>query len=203
VREVAARELDLARAWLGQLERRQDPVVERPVVGELERAERVGDALDRVRQAVREVVHRVDRPLAARAMVRGVHDPVEDRIAQRQHGRGHVDLRAQHVAARRELARAHALEQREALGRRAVAEGARATGFGERAAVRLDLLRGQLADEGLVALDELAGVLVELREVVGGVVEVSPNRPSQRMSASIASTYSVSSAAGFVSSKRR
>ena len=39
------------------------PVVEGTVVFELEGAERVGDAFDRVADAVREVVHGVDAPL--------------------------------------------------------------------------------------------------------------------------------------------
>ncbi len=47
----------------------EKPVVERPVVLELERADRVRHALDRVGVAVREVVHRVDAPRVARPVV--------------------------------------------------------------------------------------------------------------------------------------
>jgi len=48
------------------------------------------------------------------------------------------------------------------------------------------------------------GPLVELPEVVAGVVEVlAQSNPSQRTSASMASMYSCSSLTGFVSSNRR
>ena len=70
---------------------------------------------DRVRLAVGVVVHRVDAPLVARAVVRGVQDAVHDRIAHVEVGRGHVDLGAQRAAAVRELAGPHALEQVQVL----------------------------------------------------------------------------------------
>ena len=46
------------------------PVVQRPVVLEFQRADRVGDALDRVRLAVRKIVGRVDAPGVAGARMR-------------------------------------------------------------------------------------------------------------------------------------
>ena len=139
------------------------PVVERPVILELERAERVGDALDRVRLAVREVVQRVDAPLVAGARVRRVQDPVEHRVAQVDVRRGHVDLRPQHPRAVRELARAHAREQVEALLDRAVAPGAVRARLGERAAVLADLVGGEVVDVRLAGLDQVDGPVVELR----------------------------------------
>ena len=65
VGEVEARELDLLRVV--DLERLAHPVVERPVVLVLEGAERVRDPLDRVRQGVRVVVHRIDAPARRRS----------------------------------------------------------------------------------------------------------------------------------------
>ena len=66
---------------------------------ELQRTKRVGDALDRIRKAVGEVVHRIDRPLVARAVVVNPADPNHDRISKVQVRRLHVDLRAQYVRA--------------------------------------------------------------------------------------------------------
>ena len=89
-----------------------DPVVERPMVLELERADRMRDALERVRDRVRVVVERVDAPLIAGAMVVRVPDPIDRRIAQVHVRARHVDLEAQHMRAVGELAFAHAPEQR-------------------------------------------------------------------------------------------
>jgi hypothetical protein len=142
------------------------------VILELERAEGVGDALDRVRLAVREVVQGVDAPLVAGARVGRVQDPVEHRIAEVDVGRGHVDLRPEHPGAVRKLAGAHALEQVEVLLDRAVAPRAVLAGRGEGAAVLADLVGGEVVDVGLAGLDEMDRPLVELVEVVGGVVEM-------------------------------
>ena len=54
--------------------------------------------------------------------MRRVDDPVQDGVAEIYVGRGHVDLRAKHPGAGRELARAHAGEQVEVLVDGAVAE---------------------------------------------------------------------------------
>ena len=71
--------------------------------------------------AVRVVVHRVDAPGVAGAVVGGVPDAVEQRVAQVHVGRRHVDLRAQHVRAVGELAGPHAREEVEVLRDRPVA----------------------------------------------------------------------------------
>ena len=101
------------------------------MVLELERADGVRDALDGVGLPVREVVGGVDAPGVAGARVLRVQDPVQDRVAQVDVGRGHVDLRAQHARAVGELPGAHAREQVEVLLDRAVAPGAVRAGLGE------------------------------------------------------------------------
>jgi len=53
-----------------------DPVVERAVVFELQRADGMRDALQRVGEAMGEVVHRIDHPPVARPVVRFALDPV-------------------------------------------------------------------------------------------------------------------------------
>ena len=97
----------------------EHPVVELAVVLELERAQGVRDAFQGVGEAVGEVVHRVDAPRVAGAVVRGVPDAVEHRIAHDDVGGGHVDPRPQHVRSVRELPGPHAPEEIQVLGHRA------------------------------------------------------------------------------------
>ena len=89
----------------------EEPVVERPMILEFERADRMRDVLDRVRLAVREVVARIDSPRVAGARMAGMQNAVEHRIAQIDVAGRHVDLGAQHPRAVREFAGPHAAEQ--------------------------------------------------------------------------------------------
>ncbi len=139
---------------------------------ELERADGVGDALDRVRLPVREVVRRVDAPGVARARMLGVEDAVQHRVAQVDVGRGHVDLRAQHTRAVGELPGAHAREEVEALRHRPVSPRALPAGLGEGAAVLADLVGGEVVNVGLAGLDKAGRPRIQLLEVVGGEVQV-------------------------------
>src|SRR5262249_6775917 len=66
----------------------------------------------------------------------------------------------------------HPAEQIQVLLDRAVAERRGAAGLGQRAAVLADLLTAEIVDVGLAGADELLGPLVELFEVVAGVIEV-------------------------------
>ena len=142
------------------------------MVGELQRADGMGDTLDGVRLAVGEVVRGVDAPRITRAWVRGVQDAVQHRVAEVDVARRHVDLRAQHTRAVGELARPHPREQVQALLDGAIAPRAGDARLGERPAVLADLVRGQVVDVRLAGADEVDGPVVELPEVVGGVVEV-------------------------------
>jgi len=88
VREIEPRELVLARqrplelAALGKL--LDDPVVERPVILELERADRVRDALEGIRDAVCVVVERIDAPaIAGTVVARVASAPSTFRMARR------------------------------------------------------------------------------------------------------------------------
>ena len=166
---VRARELDLPRPARAVPEVVEEPIVERAVILELERAQRMRRAFDRVGQRVRVVVHRVDAPLVAGALMRNFADSIERRVAQVDVRRRHVDLRAQHALAFLEVAALHAFEQAQVLLDRAVAVRAVPAGLGERAAMLADLLRRQMIDVREPFLDELDGVLVDLREVVGRV----------------------------------
>ena len=78
--DAKAGKLDLARlAGHGNIV--HDPVVERAVRLKLQRAQRVRDALERVLNGVRKVVHRVDAPLVALTVMVHVADAVNNRVA--------------------------------------------------------------------------------------------------------------------------
>jgi hypothetical protein len=145
---------------------------QRPVVLELQRADGVRDALDRVGLPVCHVVGGVDAPGVACSRMLGVQDPVQDRVAHVDVPGGHIDLRSQHASAVRELTGSHATEQIEALLDRPIAPRAVRARLGQCAAMLADLIGSQIVDVGLSGSDQLDGPLVQLLEVVGGEVEV-------------------------------
>ena len=169
VGEVEAVEFDLLR--MIDAEGFDVPIVERAVIFEFEGADGVGDALDGIALPVRVVVHGVDAPLVAGAVMLGVEDAVHDGVAHVEVGRRHVDFGAEGAAAIGELAGLHAGEEVEIFFDAAIAVGALLAGFGGGAAVLADLVGGEVADVGLAGFDELDGPIVELAEVVGGVEE--------------------------------
>ena len=142
------------------------------MVLELERTEGVSDPLDGVGLTVGPVVGRIDRPPVAGAVVRSVQDPVHDGVAQVEVGRGHVDLRPQDAGAVGKLPRPHSPKQIQVLFHRTAAVWRIPAGLGESAACLADIVARQVADVGFTLPDELLRPLVELVEVVGGVVEV-------------------------------
>ncbi len=176
VGQVQAGELDLLRTRRHRQVGEQ-PVVERPVILELERAQRVRDLLDGVRDRMGVVVGRIDRPRVAGAVVRDAPHPVEHRVAHVDVRRRHVDLGAQHQRPVLELAGAHPREQVEVLGHRAIAVRAVLARLGERAAILADLVGRQAVDVGQAGPDQVLGVAVERLEVVGGVEQAGPVEP--------------------------
>ena len=164
VSQVQARELDLLRTINAEFV--QEPFVQRTVMLEFERANRVRDPFDRVFETVRPVVHRVDVPLRPLTVVRRADDAVHHRVAHIEVRRRHVDLSAERFRAVRELAVAHSLEKVEVFFDGAVAPRARFARLGRRSAGFADLIGGQVANVSLPLLDELDGVLVHLLEVV-------------------------------------
>ena len=163
-------ELDLLR--MVDAQRVQIPVVKRAVVHVLQRAERMGHALNRVGLAMRPVVHRVDAPLIAGALVRRMADAVHHRIAQIDVGRTHVDLGAQHPCAIGKFTRLHALEQIQVFGDGTVAVGAVRARLGQSAAVGANFFLAEIVDVGVARFNELERPFVELAEVVGRVQDV-------------------------------
>ena len=150
----------------------EEPVVERTVILELQRADRMGDVLDGVGLAMGEVVARVDVPGRAGARMRRVQDAVQHRIAQVDVARRHVDLGAQHARAVRKFAGAHAAEQIEVFLHRAVAERAVLARLGQRAAAGAHLVLRLVVDIGLAGADQMFRPAVELLEIIRGVIEM-------------------------------
>jgi len=176
VGKIEAREFDLLRqrplqqAALRELF--QQPVVERPLVFEFERADRMRDVLQRVLDRVRIGVHRVEAPLVTRVVVRGALDAIDGRVAQVDVARRHVDFRPQHVRAVGELAGLHAPEQVEVFGDATIAIRTGLARLGERAAIGAHLVRRLRIDIGVARFDQVLGEPVHPVEIVGGVVEV-------------------------------
>ena len=156
----------------GVRERVEQPVIERALVFEFERAHRVGDVLDRVLDGMGEGVHRIDRPLVAGAVMGDVADAVDRRVAHVDVGAGHVDLRAQDVRAFGEFAGAHAAEEVEVLLDAALAIGAVLAGLGQGAAPGAHVVGGLRIDIGLAGTDQAQRTGVHGVEIVGCEVKM-------------------------------
>ena len=143
------------------------PVVERTVIFEFERADGVRDAFNRIRLAVRKVVHRVNAPIIAGAVMLGVQNAIHHRIAHIQIRRRHIDLCAKSARAVREIAAPHALQQIQIFFHRPVAIRALLTRFGQRAAILPHLVSGEIADISLPRAHQLLRPRIKLREIIG------------------------------------
>ena len=141
---------------------------------ELQRAERVGDALQIVALSVGEVVHRVGVPFVARANVGNVHDAIEQRVAEEHVGVSHVYLSSQHEGAGDGLAAIHEAEQAQAFLCRTVAEGAVGAGLRGSALLLGYHLGALLIDVSPTLHDEPFGKVPKLLEVVAGIEDVVP-----------------------------
>ena len=134
----------------------------------------MGDALDGVLDGVCEVVHRVDAPLAALAVVLRILDAVDGRVAQVHVGAGQVDLGTQGLFALLELPGTHPAEQVQIFLRGTVAPRRGAGGLARViAAVLAHLVAGQVVHVGLAFEDELLGILIALVEVVAAVEDAA------------------------------
>ena len=122
-----------------------------------------------IADGMRVVVHGIDAPLIARAVMGGAQNPINYGVAQIDVGRGHVDLRAQTFFAVGVLARLHFAEQGQIFLGRAVPVRALRARLGQRAAGILDFLRRKIADERLALPNQPFGIVVNHVEKVGGV----------------------------------
>ena len=134
-------------------------------------------ALYRILKRMREVVHGIDHPLAARVRMLRVADAIDDGIAHVDIGRRHVYLGAQHLLAVGEFPRAHPAEKIEILLHATVSVRALLAGLGQRASGGADLVGGKVAHIRLAVTDEFLGALVHPSEIVGGVEHPVPLEP--------------------------
>jgi hypothetical protein len=155
------------------------PVVERPMVLELERAQRVCDALQRVRNAMRVIVERIYAPLVAGTVMSNMTDAIDRRIAQVDVRARQIDLESQHVRAIRNspsfLAKSIEVSR----------PSDRGTGCAPdwHAAKMAHLFGRRAVDVGQARLDQVARKLVQTIEIVGGVIEMGApieSQPSHR-----------------------
>ena len=168
VAETQAGELNLAGQRAREVERLKHPIVERPMNLELERANRVGDALQIIADRMGVIVHRVQAPTVSSPVVRGMADPVQGRVTQMNVRRRHVDARPKGAGAVRELALPHALEQIEVLLHGAFAPWARLAGPLGHTPVLRHLFRVQVAHVGLAPADEFHREGEHLLKIIRG-----------------------------------
>ena len=147
----------------------QDPVIELAIVLELEGAQGMRDAFNGVREAMGEIIHRVNAPLVARAIMMGVSDSIQDRIAHDHVRRRHVDSGPQDMRAVLKLAGSHPRKEIETLADRPVPIGTLATVLGNSPSVLANLAFSRAVNVCLPTLDELYRVVVQPLEVIRGV----------------------------------
>src|SRR5512140_1847799 len=153
----------------------QKPIVQRPVVLELQGADRMSNPLYGIRLAVRKIIGRIEAPLVARAVMGRAQYPVHNRIAQIDIRRRHVDLRAQGPTAVGKVTGAHPLKQIKILVWRPIAVRAVFARLGQRAAILAHLLSAEIANERVARLDELNGEEIELLKIIRGVIFPIPS----------------------------
>src|SRR5262245_9666697 len=130
------------------------------------------DVLDRIGLTVCEVVAGIDAPLCAGARMRCMQDAIERGIAHIDVAGAHIDLGTQDTPAGWKFARAHATEEVEVLIHAATAVGTILAGLGERAAIGAHLVLALVIDIGLASTDQVLGPIVELLEIIRGMIEV-------------------------------
>ena len=102
-----------------------------------------------------------------------MQDAIHHRVAQIQIPAAHVDFGAEHVAALREFARAHVLEQLQIMVHRAFAIGAFTARLGERATMRANFVSAQAVHISFPGTNQLQRELIQVFEIIGGVVQVT------------------------------
>ena len=142
------------------------------MVLEFQRADRVRNALDRIRLPVGVIVARIDRPFVAGARMGGVQDAIEHGVAQIDVAGRHIDFGAQHPRPVRKLARLHAAEQIEVFIHDALAKRTVLARLGQRAAPDPDFLLRLVVDIGKTGADQILRPAVKPLEIIGRVIEV-------------------------------
>ena len=135
-----------------------------------QRANRMRDSLERIRDRMGEVVQRVNAPLIAGAMVRGVTDPVDRGIAKIDVRASHVDLEAEHMGAIGKFARTHPAKEGKILLGAALPIGAVLPRLGQRTARGAHFFGRLAVDVRQAMLDEPLGEAIQMIVIVRRVV---------------------------------
>ena len=170
--EVATRKLILLARENAEL--LDKPIVEWLVHFEFERADRVCDFFNRIALSVREVVHRIDAPLVACAVVMRELDAVHQWIAQMHIGRRHINLRTQCFFTFLEFACTHTTEQVEVFFYAAITERRVLTGFGRRAFHGRNLFCRTIVYISQTFLNELLSKRIERVEIIARIKFIGP-----------------------------
>ena len=137
------------------------------MVLKLQRADGMRNALDRVLNGMRKIVHGIDAPCISRVVMRHVRHAVNNGITHVDVGTCHVDLGAKHKLAVGILALFHLLKKAKVLLYAPVAVRIVLARLRKGSAVLFDLLRRQIRHVSLALLNELNGALIHLTKIVG------------------------------------
>ena len=144
--------------------------IQRTVRNKLKCADRVCDPFEIVALSVCEVIHRIDLPRSACAVVRSLDYAIHDGVTEVHVGACHVDLGTEHTCAFLKLSCVHALEKVKIFFYRTVAVRAFRSGLCRCSLLGCDLLRRLVIDVCLSLLDHAYGEIVELGEIIGCVI---------------------------------
>ena len=174
-REIQPGKLDLTRP----LSRRKSEGLEQPVIEgamflELKCAQRVRNALNRVRERMSEVIHRVDAPRVSRPVMRHVRNAIDDRIAHDEIRRGHIDLRTQDTRAVRKLSCTHPRKEVKIFLYGAIAPRALLSRLRQCAAIGADFIRREIVHIGEALPYENNCIFIQLRKVIRRVETALP-----------------------------
>ena len=158
--------IELNLLWMMNPERVAVPIVQRTMVFEFQRTNRVRDAFNRIRLTVSVIVSRINAPFVSGAMMFGMPDAIHNRVTHQHVLVRHVDLGTQHVCPVGKLTGTHAKKQIQILLDRTTAVRTVDTRFARTASTASDLFQTQTADIGFVVANQLLSPLIDLFEVV-------------------------------------
>jgi hypothetical protein len=134
----------------------------------------MSDSLNRIALTMCPIVHRIDAPRVAGAVMCRAENAIHDRIAHVEVRRCHIDPCAQRLCTIRKFSVAHALEEVQILFNTSVSARTVFARLSQRTSVFSHLIGVEIANIRLSFLDQLNGVFVELLKVIGRVVEPVP-----------------------------
>ena len=155
-------------------QRLNEPVVQRTVDVELQGADGMGDVLDGVALAMREVIHGVDAPFVTGAVMVGELDAVQQRVTEHHVGMGHVNFGTEHLLPFCVLAGFHFPEEPQVFLHGTGPPGAGRTGLVHGTTAQADFFLVLVVYIGQAALDEFFRPGVQLIKVVAGIQFLIP-----------------------------